>query len=75
LNRHDRKGRRILSPMTPRLLPLKDAARYLGFTTWGMREAIWAGLIPVVRLPNGRKMWLDVSDLDRSIERNKQTFD
>ena len=69
-----KKAQRIRNPMSPRLLSLKDAAQYLGFTTWGMREAIWAGLIPVFRLPGGRKMWLDRTDLDRFVEHNKTTY-
>lgn len=54
-----------------RLLPLKAGAEYLGLTTWAMRERIWAGQIPVVRFSGGRKMYLDVRDLDALIERNK----
>jgi excisionase family DNA binding protein len=55
-------------------LPLKQAAEYLGLTVWAMRERIWAGDIPFVRFPNGRKMFIDVQDLDRFVERNKATY-
>jgi hypothetical protein len=58
----------------PRLLPLKKAADYLGLTVWAMRERIWAGDIPVVRFPGGRKMFIDVLDLEDFIQRNKETF-
>jgi hypothetical protein len=58
----------------PRLLPLKKAAGYLGLTVWSMRERIWAGDIPVVRFPGGRKMFIDVLDLEDYIQRNKETF-
>ena len=58
----------------PRLLPLKKAAEYLGLTVWSMRERIWAGDIPVVRFPGGRKMFIDVLDLEEFIQRNKETF-
>ena len=61
----------IAYPMSPRLLPLKDAANWLGLTVWGMRERIWAGDIPVVRFPGGRKMFIDVRDIEGFIERNK----
>ena len=44
----------------PRLLTLKKAAEYIGLTVWAMRERIWAGQIPVVRFPGGRKMYVDV---------------
>jgi hypothetical protein len=64
----------IRNPLIPRLLPLKDAAESLGLTVWGMRERIWAGDIPVVRFPGGRKMYVDVRDIDRFIERNKVTI-
>jgi hypothetical protein len=39
-----------------------------------MRERIWAGDIPVVRFPNGRKMFVDVLDLEEFIKRNKKTL-
>ena len=61
-------------PMPPRLLPLKDAADWIGLTVWGMRERVWAGDIPVVRFPGGRKMFIDVRDLEGFIERNKTTI-
>jgi hypothetical protein len=58
----------------PRLLPLQKAADWLGLTTWGMREAIWRGDIPVIRFQGGRKMFIDTLDMERFIERNKRTF-
>ena len=67
-------AQRITYPMSPRLLTLKDAAQWLGLTVWGMRERIWAGDIPVVRFPGGRKMFIDVRDLEGLIERNKVTI-
>lgn len=63
---------RINNPQTPRLLPLKKAAEYLGLTVWGMRERIWAGDIPVVRFPGGRKMFIDTRDIEVFIQRNKE---
>jgi hypothetical protein len=67
-------ARRIPNPMVPRLLPLKEAAKYLGLTVWAMRERIWAGQIPVVQFPGGRKQYIDVRDLDAFICRNKTTL-
>jgi excisionase family DNA binding protein len=55
----------------PRLLPLKEAAEYLGLTVWAMRERIWAGQIPVVQFPGGRKQYIDVQDLETFIKNNK----
>jgi hypothetical protein len=61
----------IRSPITPRLLPLKAAAQALGLTTWSLREACWRGDIPIVRFPNGRKIFIDTKDLEEFITRNK----
>ena len=58
----------------PRLLPLKKAADYLGLTVWAMRERIWAGDIPVVKFPGGRKMYVDIQDIEKFIQQNKKTF-
>lgn len=65
------KAQRIGNPSGPRLLTLKGAAEWLGLTVWAMRERIWAGDIPVVRFPGGRKMYLDVLDLEAFISGNK----
>jgi hypothetical protein len=59
----------------PRLLPLKDAAAWLGLSLWAMRERIWAGQIPVVQFPGGRKMFVDTQDLERFIQKNKRVID
>jgi hypothetical protein len=59
------------NPHGPRLLPLKDAAAWLGLTVWAMRERIWAGQIPVVRFDGGRKMYIDTQDLESLIQENK----
>lgn len=60
--------------MLPRLLPLKQAADYLGLTVWGMRERIWAGDIPVVQFPGGRKQFIDTNDLEAFILKNKRVI-
>ena len=67
-----KETQRITNPMSPRLLPLKKAAEYIGLTVWGMRERIWAGDIPVVRFSGGRKMFIDVVDIEKFIENNKE---
>jgi hypothetical protein len=56
---------------SPRLLPIKQAAQWLGLTVWAMRERIWAGDIPVVQFPGGRKMFIDVQDMETFIQNNK----
>ena len=57
-----------------RLYTLKEAAGYLGRSVWSMREIIWAGEIPVVRQNGGRKIYLDVLDLNVFIDKNKGQY-
>jgi len=66
------KAQGIGNPKSPRLLPLKDAAQWLGLTVWAMRERIWAGQIPVVQFPGGRKQYIDIRDLEAFIQNNKK---
>jgi len=58
---------------SPRLLPLKDAAQWLGLSVWALRERVWQGQIPVVQFRGGRKMYVDVQDLEDFIQKNKKT--
>ena len=58
----------------PRLLPLKEAAAWLGLSIWAMRERAWAGQIPVVQFPGGRKMYFDIKDLESFISDNKRVI-
>jgi hypothetical protein len=60
--------------LTKRLYTLKEGAGYLGRSEWGMRELIWSGSIPVVRTEKGRKIFLDIEDLNDFINRNKSTY-
>jgi predicted site-specific integrase-resolvase len=60
---------------TPRLLPLKKAADLLGLTVWALRERIWAGHIPVVQFPGGRKQYVDVRDLEGFIDSHKRVVE
>jgi excisionase family DNA binding protein len=57
-----------------RLYTLKEAGEYLGRSLWSMRELIWAGHLPVVRVEGSRKIYLDIVDLDAFIERNKSKY-
>jgi hypothetical protein len=67
----NKTAQRIAEPLSPRLLTLKAGAEFLGLTIWGMRERIWAGDIPVVKFPGGRKMFIDRMDLEYFIQKNK----
>jgi excisionase family DNA binding protein len=55
-----------------RLYSIPEAAVYLGRTDWAIREMLWAGKIPCIR--DGRRVLLDVNDMDRWIEKQKTTF-
>ena len=39
-----------------------------------MRERIWAGDIPAVKFPGGRKQFVGTKDIEAFIERNKTTI-
>ena len=69
------REQRIDDPMVPRLLTLKKAAEYMGLTVWALRERIWAGQIPVVQFPGGRKMYIDVADIEGCIIGNKRVIE
>jgi excisionase family DNA binding protein len=55
-----------------RLYSMPEAAFYLGRTVDGLREIIWAGKIPYVK--DGRRVLIDIRDMDEFIERNKMRF-
>lgn len=57
-----------------RLFTLKEAAVYLGRTEWGMRDLIWSGQVPVVRNQGGRKIFIDVLDMDAFINKQKDRY-
>ena len=69
-----KKSQGTAVPVRKRLYTLKEGAEYLGRSAWGMRELIWAGTIPVVKPRSGRKIFLDVQDLDRFVEANKSVY-
>jgi excisionase family DNA binding protein len=73
-NQKDSDGSMPSVPAGKRLYTLKEAARYLGRSEWGMRDLIWAGKIPVVRDEGGRKIFIDVYDLVAYVERNKAAY-
>jgi hypothetical protein len=65
----------ISNPISSRFLTLKLAADYQGLSAWAARERVWAGSIPVIHFPGGRKIWIDARDLDIFIEKNKHGYD
>jgi len=68
------KAQGIHNPLGKRLYTLKESAEYLGRSVWGVRDLIWARVIPVVKQQGCRKMYLDISDLDAFIEKNKAVY-
>ena len=54
-----------------RLYNVTEAAEYLGRSTWSVRRLIWSGALPTVR--HGRRVQVDVWDMDSFIEQNKVT--
>jgi excisionase family DNA binding protein len=53
--------------ITPRLLNIRDASKYLSCSVWILRQLEWSGKLPAVR-NLGRKLLFDKSDLDRLVE-------
>ncbi len=52
-----------------RLYSVSETGTYLGRTVCAIREMIWAGKLPYVRID--RRIFLDVKDLDAFIGQNK----
>lgn len=52
-----------------RLYAISEAAFYLGRSPWSVRRLIWSGALPEVRA--GRRVHLDIQDMDAFIEQNK----
>ncbi len=59
----------VKNPLRKRLFSIEEAAEYLGRSVWSVRELIWAGKLPAVRV--GRRIHLDLYDMDAFIEDNK----
>jgi excisionase family DNA binding protein len=64
--------RLVEAPIRPRLLTVKEASVYLGRSVPSIRELIWAGSLPIVRV--GKRIHLDLLDLDKWIEQNKVRY-
>lgn len=55
-----------------RLYSIKEASLYLGVSPWAVRELIWKGSIGQIKI--GRRVLIDVQDIDRFIETSKEVF-
>lgn len=59
----------------PRCLRTKDAAGYLGMSTWALRQEVNKGELPFVSSGEHTSSWrFDVRDLDDWIDRHKIRF-
>lgn len=56
--------------ISKRLYSVKEAGKYLGRSAWAIRHLIWEGHLPQVR--QGRRVMVDVVDMDRFIEKYKR---
>ena len=66
-------AQRITNPVRQkRLYSIKEASIYLGRSVWALREMLWAGKMPYIK--DGRRILLDINDIDSWIEKNKTTF-
>jgi excisionase family DNA binding protein len=65
-----REVSRTAADVAPRLLTVKQAAAYLGRTEEAIQHMVAARKLPVVR--DGRRVFLDVRELDKWIERNRE---
>ena len=73
LNQGVRKGEEISNRISKRLYSLKESAIYLGRGLHGVRDMVWRGEIPIVR--SGRKMFIDIKDLEDYVEKNKMVYE
>jgi len=66
----DLKSRLVNSTQhSKRLYTIKEAGIYLGRSVYSVRELIWDGKLPCVRV--GRRIQLDIRDLDEFIKKHK----
>ena len=59
-------------PIKPRLLTVKEASTFLGRSVPSVRELVWSGSLPIVRV--GRRIHFDLFDLEKWIEQHKTRY-
>ena len=55
-----------------RLYTVEESAQYLGRSVWSIRELIYGGRLPCVKV--GRRVHVDIEDLDRFVEIHKMQY-
>jgi len=63
MNHNDKKQKRLISQ--------KEAAEYLGISYWTVRDMVFRGDIPHIRI--GRRILMDIKDLEEYIKKNKSS--
>jgi excisionase family DNA binding protein len=61
---------KVSEDVQKRLYSVKEAGRYLGRSPWAIRHLIWEGHLPQIR--QGRRVMVDVKDMDQFIEKHKR---
>ncbi len=77
MTKKERQAQRKIRDRNPRgpvkrLYTIPEAAFYLGRTVPALREIIWAGKIRIHR--DGKRISLDVEDMDEYIDHGKQCY-
>ena len=62
----------VASQHVARMLPAQEAAKYLGVPYTSLRDWALRGHIPLVRVPDCRRLWFDRRDLDHAIDAWKE---
>ena len=62
----------VREKLNKRLYSIEETAEYLGRSVWSIRELIWKGLIPCVKV--GRRVHIDIYDLEKFIEKHNKHF-
>ena len=65
-----KKAQGTTYPLNKRLYDLKEASIYLGRPVFSVRTLIWNGALPFIK--DGRKQYLDIFDMDKYIQQNKE---
>ena len=66
-NRRRRRQRRVGADR-PRLASFPDAFHGTGIPATSWRDHVMRGVIPAVRIPGSRRIWLRWDDIDRLID-------
>ena len=67
-----RQARKNPKGPAKRLYNIFEASCYLGRSVDSLRELLWAGKIDFIK--DGKRIYLDVRDMDTYIEQSKQRF-